>query len=71
VIKVEGLRSYKAIAFIKSKGNPRNKRLKTKTYSALRISLQNTAIFSKNPFSFINTIRSSFNEKLGDEKWKK
>jgi hypothetical protein len=69
VIKVEGSRSYKAIAFITAKGNPRNKRLKAKNYSTLRTSLQNAAIFLEN--SFRNTTLNSFNEKLGDEKWKK
>jgi hypothetical protein len=69
VIKVEGLRSYKAIAFIPSKSNPKNKSLKTKTYSTLRISLQKTTFFSRTFLvSFRNTIRNSFNEKLGDEK---
>jgi hypothetical protein len=72
VIKVEGLRSYKAIAFTKSESNPRITRLKTKTYSTLRTSLKKKAIFSK---SFIvlfrNTTRYSFNEKLGDEEWRK
>jgi len=68
VIKVEGLRSQKAIAFIK--GNPRNTRLKTKRYSTVRI-LQKTAIFSENPVSFRNLIQSFFNEKFGDEKWKR
>jgi hypothetical protein len=72
VVKVEGLRSYKAIAFIKSKDNPRNKRLKTKTYSALCVSLQKITFFSRTFLvSFRNTIRSFFNEKLGNEKWKK
>jgi hypothetical protein len=70
VIKVEGLRSYKAIAFTKS--NPRITSLKTKTYSTLRTSLQKKTVFSK---SFIvlfrNTTRYSFNEKLGDEEWRK
>jgi hypothetical protein len=72
VIKVEGLRSYKAIAFTKSESNPRITRLKTKTYSTLRTSLKKKTIFSK---SFIvlfrNTTRYSFNEKLGDEEWRK
>jgi hypothetical protein len=71
VIKVEGLRSYKAIAFTKSGSNPRTTRLKAKTYSTLRTSLKKT-IFSK---SFIvlfrNITRYSFNEKLGDEEWRK
>jgi len=71
VIKVEGLRSYQAIAFIKRKSNPRNTRLKAKNYSTLRIFLQKTAIFSENPVSFRNLIQSFFNEKFGDEKWKR
>jgi len=70
VIKVEGLRSYKAIAFIKSESNPRITRLKTKTYSTLRASLKKRTVFPKIfDFSFRNTIRYSFNEKIGDEKW--
>jgi hypothetical protein len=70
VIKVEGLRSYKAIAFTKS--NPRITRLKTKTYSTLRTSLQKKTVFSKKFIVlFRNTTRYSFNEKLGDEKWRK
>jgi hypothetical protein len=69
VIKVEGLHSQKAIAFIKS--NPRDTRLKATKYSTLRISLQKTAIFSENPVSFRTKIQRFFNEKLGDEKWKK
>jgi len=72
VIKVEGLRSYKAIAFITSKSNPKNKRLKTKTYFTLRTPLQKVTFFSRTFLvSFRNTFRISFNEKLGDEKWKK
>jgi hypothetical protein len=65
VIKVEGLRSYKAIAFIPGKSNPRNMRLKTKTYSTLRTSLQKNAIFSKNnQVSFRNTAQCSFSGKI-------
>jgi len=69
VIKVEGLRSYKAIAFIASKSNRRNKRLKTKTYSAPRTSLKKTIFPKTFDFSFRNTIREYFIKKLGDEKW--
>jgi hypothetical protein len=69
VIKVEGSRSYKAIAFIRSKSNPRNTRLKTKNYSKLRRSLPQTQVFSKNKFSVRKPARKNFNEKLGDEKW--
>jgi hypothetical protein len=72
VIKVEGLHSYKAIAFIPSKSYPKNKLLKTETYYILRTSLQKIAFFSRTSlFSFRNMIRNSFNEKLVDEKWKK
>ncbi len=70
VIKVEGLRSYKAIAFTKSKSNPKIKILKTKTYSTQRASLKKRTIFTKNLMVFFrNTNRYSFNEKLGDEEW--
>jgi hypothetical protein len=67
VIKDEGSRSYKAIAFIK--GNPRNTRLKTETYSKLRTSLPQKKIFSENRFSVRTPIRDYFNKKLGDKKW--
>jgi len=69
VIKVEGLHSYKAIAFIRSNTNPRNARLETKSYSKLRISLQKAQIFSKNTFSVRKTSREYSNKKLGYEKW--
>jgi hypothetical protein len=69
VIKVEGLHSYKAIAFIRSKSNPKASSLKTKTYSKLRISLQKSQLFSENIFSVRNPIREYFNKQLGDEKW--
>ena len=70
VIKVEGSRSYKAIAFIRSKSNPKIARLKTRTYSTLRMSLKKRTVFPKNFIVlFRNTTRYSFNEKLGDKKW--
>jgi hypothetical protein len=69
--KVEGLHSYKAIAFTKSGSNPRNTRLKTKTYSTLRTSLQKAQIFSTNTFSVRKTSQEYFNKKLGDEEWRK
>jgi hypothetical protein len=69
VIKVEGSRSYKAIAFIRSKSNPRNTRLKTKNYSKLRMSLQKSQLFSETKFSVRKPIREYFNKNLGDEKW--
>jgi hypothetical protein len=65
VIKVEGLRSQKAIAFIKS--NPIT-RLNTKTYSTVRAFLQD-AKFSKQ--EYCAEIEVSLNEKLGEKKWKK
>jgi hypothetical protein len=68
VIKVEGLHSYKAIAFIRSKSNPRTS-LKTKIYSKLCISLQKAQVFSKNTFSVRKTSLEYFNKKLSDEKW--
>jgi len=69
VIQVEGSRSYKAIAFIRSKSNPRNTRLKTKNYSKLRRSLQKSQVFSKNKFPVRKPARKNFNKKLGEEKW--
>ena len=63
VIKVEGLCSYKAIAFIGSKSNPRNTRLKAKNYSKLCRSLQKSQLFSENMFSVRKFIRKNFNEK--------
>jgi hypothetical protein len=69
VIKVEGSRSYKAIAFIGSKSNPRNTYLKTKNYSKLRRALQKSQLFCKKMFSFGKPFRKNFNENLGDEKW--
>jgi len=49
VIQVEGSRSYKAIAFIRS--NPINKHLTKENYSKLCKSLPKTQVFSKNKFS--------------------
>ena len=63
VIKVEGSRSYKAIAFINSKSNPRNTRLNKKNYSTLCISLQQTQVFSGSIFSVREPARKNFNEK--------
>jgi len=71
VIKVEGSRSYKAIAFITSNGNRRNPRLKTKTYFKLRTTLKKTVFPKISIFSFRNPTQYAFNKKLGDEKWKK
>jgi hypothetical protein len=69
VVQVEGLRSYKAIAFTNRKGNMR---LAAKTYFVLRMSLQNkTAIFPK-IFKFrVETQLNVPLMKIGDREWKK
>ena len=67
VVQVEGSCSYKAIAFIN--GNPRNTRLNTKNYSTLRMSLQQTQVFSRNKFSVRKPAIKNFNKQLSDEKW--
>ena len=51
-MKVEGLHSYKAIAFIRIRSNPKLISIETKTYSKLRNSLQKLQIFSEDLFSF-------------------
>jgi hypothetical protein len=70
VVQDEGLRSYKAIAFISSKAYMR---LNAKTYSELRMSPQRkTAIFPKNIKSRVATaLDVTLMKKLGDKKWKK
>jgi len=64
VIKVEGSHSYKAIAFINSKSNPRNTRLRKKSYSKLRRFLQQKQVFSKN--TLWKKRREYFEKGLGD-----
>jgi len=54
VTKVEGLYSYKAIAFIRTKSNPKIKNVKTKTYSKPPNSLNTSKIFSGHVFSIEN-----------------
>ena len=66
MIKVEGLRSQKAIVFIKS--NPRKPRLNTKSYSTVRVVPQD-AKFLKQEYC-VERARA-LNEKLGDEEWKR
>ena len=68
--KDEGLRSYKAIAFISSKAYMR---LDAKTYSELRMPPQRkTAIFPKNnKFRLATALDVVLMKKIGDEKWKK
>jgi hypothetical protein len=70
VVQVEGLRSYKAIAFINSKGNMH---LDAKTYSVLRMSPQKkTTIFPKNLESRAETrLDIALMIKLGDKEWRK
>jgi len=62
VINVEGLRSYKAIAFIKS--NPKRSSLKTKTYLKLGNFLKKTILSKQKTFSF-------FSKNLGEKLWTK
>ena len=70
MVQVEGLRSYKAIAFISNKAYMR---LDAKTYSVLRISLQRkTQIFpEKVGFCVETPFDVTLMDKIGDEKWKK
>jgi hypothetical protein len=70
VVPVEGLRSYKAIAFINRKANMR---LAAKTYSVLRMSLQRkTAIFPKEiEFRVETRLDVALMKKLGEKEWKK
>ena len=63
VTKVEGSCSYKAIAFIGSKSNPRNTPLETKNYFKLRGSLQKSQLFSEDMFSVRKSIRRNFSVK--------
>ena len=66
VIKVEGLHSYKAIAFIRIRSNPKRISIETKTYSKLRNSLQKSQIFSEGIFLVRTPIRECFIKKIGD-----
>ena len=68
--KDEGLRSYKAIAFISSKAYMR---LDAKTYSELRMPPQGkTAILPKsNKFRLATALDVELMKKIGDKKWKK
>jgi hypothetical protein len=70
VVQVEGLRSYKAVAFINRKINMR---LSAKTYSELRMSLQrNTQILPEKITLCVEaSLDIALTEKLGDEEWKK
>gem|GEM_PF-1530052 len=60
VVYDEGLRSYKAIAFIKS--NPNCSSLKTKSYLVLGAFLQKTVLSKQ------KTLRS-FSKNLGEKLW--
>jgi hypothetical protein len=69
VVQVEGLRSYKAIAFTNRKGNMR---LDAKTYSVLRMSPQKkTTIFPKIKFRIETRLDIALMIKLGDREWRK
>lgn len=68
-MQVEGLRSQKAIAFI---GNEAYKRLKSKTYSTLRMFPQiRTRIFLQNIGSRVEAPVNLLINREGDEKWRK
>lgn len=60
MVNDEGLRSYKAIAFIKS--NPKRTSLKTKTYLKLGSSLKKTVLSEQKTFS-------CFSKNLGEKLW--
>jgi hypothetical protein len=62
VVNDEGLRSYKAIAFIKS--NPNSLRLNTKSYLALGAFLQKFVLSKQK-------ILRSFSKNLGEKSWTK
>jgi hypothetical protein len=70
VVKVEGLRSYKAVAFINSEDNMR---LDAKTCFILRMSPQNkTAIFPKIfKFRVETRLDVALMKNQGDEEWRK
>ena len=70
MVQVEGLRSYKAIAFTNRKGNMR---LAPKTYFVLRMSLQNkTAIFPKTfKFRIETRLDVALMKNQGDKEWRK
>ena len=56
----EGLRSYKAIAFIK--GNPKCSSIKSKSYLLLGAFLQKTLLSKQKPLS-------GFSKNLGEKLW--
>jgi len=62
VVYDEGLRSYKAIAFIKSKSNPNRSSLNTKSYLILGVFLQKTVLSKQ------KTLRG-FSKNLGEKLW--
>jgi hypothetical protein len=69
VVQIEGLRSYKAVAFINRKGNMR---LDAKTYFVLRMFPQRkTAIFPKIKFRVETRLDVPLMKKLGDKEWRK
>jgi len=71
VVNDEGLRSRKAIAFIPDKGNPKNVRVNTKTYSTARKVPQGSKRFSKQECFVELRLKVSLNKNLGDKEWKK
>jgi hypothetical protein len=64
VVNDEGLRSYKAIAFITSKRNPKRSSLKTKTYLILGALLQKIVLSKQKTLRCIS-------KNLGEKLWTK
>ncbi|MGD0406464.1 MAG: hypothetical protein ABSB10_07450 [Candidatus Bathyarchaeia archaeon] len=62
MVNDEGLRSYKAIAFITSKSNPKRSSLKTKTYLILGALLQKIVLSKQKTLS-------CFSKNLGEKLW--
>ena len=62
MVNDEGLRSYKAIAFIKSKSNPNRSSLNTKNHLILDVFLQKPVLSKQ------KTLRG-FSKNLGEKLW--
>jgi hypothetical protein len=62
VVNDEGLRSYKAIAFIKSRSNPKSSNTESKRYLILSAFLQKTVLSKQKTLT-------SFSENLGEKLW--
>ena len=67
----EGLHSPKAIAFIQSNCSRDNNPLRSKTYSALRVTLKKVTKILKTTTSTENMLNVRLTKDLGDLKWTK